>query len=297
MHSSGSAYTVPVILIALAVVIGSVFGGYVVFIDTPHEASPAKNLIAEKNDTVSVDYIGMFTDGTVFDTSLPSVAMDNINYPKAVSFTPRATYSPANFTVGARQMIIGFDDGVLGMFAGETKTITVPPSAGYGNADPTKISTWSLFEETTIYNYAQTISGFSQNYSTEPLLGTMVKDNYYGWNDTVYFIDETSHRITLRYQPTVGQLVSPHRAWKSKVVSIDESANSGKGRIVLQNLLTSSDVNRVKSTDTTGQEFRVVGVDPATKTYTIDYNRETMGKTLIFRITILSITKAKTTAP
>ena len=40
--------------------------------------------------------------------------------------------TPLEFTLGSGAMIKGFNDGVIGMKAGETKTITVKPEDGYG---------------------------------------------------------------------------------------------------------------------------------------------------------------------
>jgi len=39
---------------------------------------------------------------------------------------------------GAGQMIVGFDEGVIGMKEGETKKLTLPPEKAYGNADDPK---------------------------------------------------------------------------------------------------------------------------------------------------------------
>ena len=40
--------------------------------------------------------------------------------------------TPLEFTIGAGETIKGFNDGVIGMKAGETKTIEVSPENGYG---------------------------------------------------------------------------------------------------------------------------------------------------------------------
>jgi len=41
---------------------------------------------------------------------------------------------PLSFTVGAGQVIAGWDQGVAGMRVGGRRTITIPPHLGYGSA-------------------------------------------------------------------------------------------------------------------------------------------------------------------
>ncbi|HPR90347.1 MAG TPA: peptidylprolyl isomerase [Synergistaceae bacterium] len=69
-------------------------------------------MIAKKGSKVKVHYTGTLKNGDVFDSS--------------------EGRSPLEFTVGAGQMIPGFDKGVEGMTAGEKKTITLPPKEAYG---------------------------------------------------------------------------------------------------------------------------------------------------------------------
>lgn len=72
---------------------------------------------AKPTDTVTVEYTGTFDDGTVFDSS--------------------ATHgAPLVFEIGTRQVIRGFEDGVLGMKKGEEKTITIEPEKAYGISHP-----------------------------------------------------------------------------------------------------------------------------------------------------------------
>ncbi len=70
---------------------------------------------AKNGDVVKVHYTGRLTDGTKFDSS---VGRD-----------------PLEFTVGAGQMIKGFDDGVLGMSVGDKKIIQIAPEDAYGTRD------------------------------------------------------------------------------------------------------------------------------------------------------------------
>lgn len=73
----------------------------------------------KKGDVIRVHYTGTLLDGSQFDSSVGR--------------------SPLEFTVGAGQMIAGFDAGVLGMSIGEKKTIQIDPDNGYGQKDPNAI--------------------------------------------------------------------------------------------------------------------------------------------------------------
>ncbi len=88
----------------------------------------AKSVVS-KGDSVGVDYVGTLEDGTVFDSSIEEFARKTKNY------TPGGRkYEPLSFTVGAGQMIKGFDAGVIGMKLGEKKTLIISPSDAYGEA-------------------------------------------------------------------------------------------------------------------------------------------------------------------
>ncbi len=40
--------------------------------------------------------------------------------------------TPLSFTVGAGEVVLGFDEGTVGMQVGETRIIKIPPAEGYG---------------------------------------------------------------------------------------------------------------------------------------------------------------------
>ena len=80
--------------------------------------------------TITVDYIGRLNDKEVFDTSVKSVAE------AAGTYSPQRNYDEGlSFTVGAGQMIKGFDEAVVGMKVGETKTVHIPAEKAYGKRD------------------------------------------------------------------------------------------------------------------------------------------------------------------
>lgn len=70
---------------------------------------------AKLGDTVRVHYTGTLSDGAVFDTSKD---MD-----------------PLEFTLGEEMVIPGFENAVLGMNVGESRTVTIAPEDGYGMPD------------------------------------------------------------------------------------------------------------------------------------------------------------------
>lgn len=75
----------------------------------------------KKGDRVSVHYTGRLLDGTQFDSSLDRGV-------------------PFEFVVGEKQVIEGWDDGIVGMKKGGKRKLTIPPHLAYGKTgSPPKI--------------------------------------------------------------------------------------------------------------------------------------------------------------
>lgn len=68
---------------------------------------------AVKGKTVWVHYTGKLEDGKKFDSSYDR-------------------NSPLGFTLGAGQVIKGWDEGITGMKVGGKRKLIIPPSLGYG---------------------------------------------------------------------------------------------------------------------------------------------------------------------
>jgi len=83
-------------------------------------------LKAQKGDTVSVHYLGKFQGGQVFDTSIESEAK------KHGLHSPARDYKPLQVTLGAGQVIAGFEEAIIGMAINEEKEVTLPPEKAYG---------------------------------------------------------------------------------------------------------------------------------------------------------------------
>jgi len=267
-------------------------GGYASYsVISSQQDSVVFGLTVKNGDAVSVDYIGMFEDGTVFDTSIQSVAENNTLYPKSISFSPNAQYSPLNFTVGTGQMISGFDTGVIGMGINQTKTVIIPPEHAYGFSNSSLIVTQDLTRSIPVYEWIGNVSYFTDNFLINPDIGVNFKNPIYGWNMTVFHIDPVNGAIMVKNIPSIGEVVQLDEGWSSQVMSIDTSANMGTGEIIIKHIFTSADVGTKMFSDYSGQQFIISRVNTIDGTFTMDFNREVVGKTLIFKITLVSLTQ------
>ena len=75
--------------------------------------------IARENDNVSVEYTLKKPDGNVIESNVGK--------------------SLLSFTVGAHEVITGFEKAIIGMKIGDTKTVTLPPKEAYGEYDENKV--------------------------------------------------------------------------------------------------------------------------------------------------------------
>ncbi|KAK4009028.1 FK506-binding protein 2-like [Daphnia magna] len=67
---------------------------------------------SQNGDILTTDYTGTLEDGTVFDSSIGG--------------------EPFSFTLGAGEVIKGWDLGLLDMCVTERRKLTIPPSLAYG---------------------------------------------------------------------------------------------------------------------------------------------------------------------
>jgi FKBP-type peptidyl-prolyl cis-trans isomerase 2 len=291
MRSAGSIPILPVTLIVAIALIVVSLGGYFVYSNNIQKPAGEESLFVQTGYSVSVNYVGMFQDGKVFDTSIEPVGLNDALYPKALSYERRNEYSPLNFTVGSGQMVKGFDSGVVGMYVGETKDIIVLPVDGYGLPNSQLIETKQIMEAVPVYQFGVGLANFTEQYNVVASVGVTVKDIHWGWNVTVYSLDSAANTVTLKNMPEIGMTVEPYDGWSCKIESISESANGGVGKIVLRNMLTPGDANATIGTDSDGQKFRVTSVNIEEGTFVIDYNKEVVGQVLVFRVTMMSATK------
>jgi peptidylprolyl isomerase len=74
--------------------------------------SACGSVVAKEGDTVRVDYTLSLSDGTVYQTTVGK--------------------QPIAFVIGKGSMLADFEEAVIGMKVGESKTITIPVANAYG---------------------------------------------------------------------------------------------------------------------------------------------------------------------
>ncbi|MFH1403293.1 MAG: FKBP-type peptidyl-prolyl cis-trans isomerase [Candidatus Altiarchaeota archaeon] len=277
MPDSGNKLIVAVIIvlfIAFAVLLfqkGYDMGGETpVAIPTSPTTLPADNGVADDNDVVSVNYVGMFTNGSIFDTSYEDKAKE------AMVYNPLRTYSPITFTLGAGAFLPEFENAVKGMNVGEEKTVTLTPEEAYGYPDPRLIKTESKKQVSERVQNA-TIETFESIVGLEPEVGMIFNvsnstDYFWSWpmtvtgieNETVYFRHDPPEGLTfetvfgdVNISTTDDELIAYVDAQQGKVVTI-----YGPARVIVDE-----------------------------ENYTVDFNHELAGQTIVFTIKLESLVK------
>lgn len=290
-----------VLIILIGVLLVSASSVVILLYEGSQEVESPDLGTASWGDTVRVDYTGKLTDGRVFDTSLWEVANNDALYPKSLSFSLKnqSAYKPLEFQLGAGKMIPGFERGVVGMIAGDTKVIEIPPEDGYGQLNRSKLRTIPLVAEERVFDTLN-ISAFEDKYGSSPVVDKTLKDPFYGWDMTVLSVDEKADSVLIQNSPVRGErypvfgaeLGLPNTGWYITIDSVDSTADSGRGVIVVRHLVEADDAGYLKGIDESGAEFILHEVREDSNQVVLNYNGELVGKTLFFTVTLVEIVES-----
>lgn len=258
-------------------------------------------------DKISVDYTGSLPDGKVFDTSIEKVAKENN------LFTHGREYKPLEFTVGKGEVIKGFDEGVVGMKVGETKTLTIPPEKAYGTINPKAIQVIPVIQNvpaTTTFPkvFDISLSRFEAMFGTGHKKGDVIQYPRTNINLTILNITNVSLSYNLKVGDQIWQSGAP---WNETVIKVDEKnitikANVSSNEIVqlqgapwnttvvgLNNVNITLRHNPIPETviEIPGMFGKMIPTKVSFNETSIimDQNHELAGKTLIFNVTLKSI--------
>ncbi len=304
MVDRSPSFALIAILTIVAVVVAGVGAG--LLYEFNHPKAPAGPPTVQVGDNVTVNYIGMFgsgpEQGRVFDTSIKSVAENNATWPKSLQYTPRSAsgytplpvhvgpntpgsgYTVGNVTYGG--VVTGFWEGLLGLAGNQTRWASVSPNLGYGPLVQSCVRTANL-TFTLPAVVSDTPVEFNTSYPGVPAqAGVRFADPTYSWPDLV--ISANASTIAVENLPAIGWTSSPN-GWPVVVTNVTPQT------ITLHNELTTSDVGLFQGHVATTSEvcsssaFIVSAVDLVTGAYSENFNKEVVGQTLIFVVTIVDI--------
>ena len=202
--------------------------------------SGGNTAVVKEGDQVLVDYTGRLDSSTVFDTSVEDIAV------KAGVYNPNRDYQPIEFTVGAGQMIKGFDAGVVGMAIGEEKTLTIPPEDAYGVHREDRVQTVPVEELSA--------AGIT------PALGEKLTTGL-GQVGTITDVTNTSVVIDFNHRLAGKTLIFDVKLvsiGSEDVVAGADGADSDKGNTVAD------------TTEKTGEENRIADIETSMGTMTVE---------------------------
>lgn len=87
-----------------------------------------KGALPALGDTVVVNYTGMLTNGTIFDSSIKEVAQK-----AKLGIDPMRTFEPLRFSLGNQPVIQGWTEGLQLLPKGTKATFIIPSALAYGD--------------------------------------------------------------------------------------------------------------------------------------------------------------------
>jgi hypothetical protein len=270
--------------------------------------------IIEIGDCVDVNYIGKFTNGTIFDTNLEDVAKqsDIFNETKKIQglynrskvfadpdfyYTPPEGYE--NYSSG---FITGFLKGLIGMKEGETKTVTIDAEDAYGIWNQTMAE--ELFEyyfgtpywprkvsnniseiisksDLMQYNSSINTSNITINQTFDYLEGYSSDGDKTMWQIQITNISDEN--VTIKNVVPNGTIIRSEGMWDNVIIIENETTFSLRG---------DPDLNKIYGSP--GFWMKVVSYDNENIMVAINvYASETkfIGETLIFQLEAVKVYK------
>ncbi len=289
----------------VAIIIASVVGVTLAWNYMPRDEEEVK--VVEMGDTVTVHYTGWLRDERIYDNRrVFDTSLERIHEETTVTFQERQRGDPFAFTVGSG-VIDGWSENVIGLREGQTILVDIPPEKAYDTRTEELIYQVDRVERIPMHETIR-LEKFVEDHGIFPKINMVVQDAFWTWNKVVIGVEH--EHVDLRHEPDVGSYYNAYAqgglGWSSKVISLDSSANSGVGEIVVEHhaeLRTVVRSNHLQKHDArfgqvltvkrnAGQSSTPEGVVIETgDKIIIDFNEEVAGRTLTFRISVLVISK------
>jgi FKBP-type peptidyl-prolyl cis-trans isomerase 2 len=231
---------------------------------------------AEAGDLATVNFSASLADGTLIATTLESAAKDPARHKSAV-FQDAGLYPAEEIAVGRSELFPGLGEALLGMKAGEKKTVHLTPEQAFGRPDPKKEAQFPLQRDfpkairMSAEDYAKRFAGF-------PSLNKEV--------DLVPFFkarvtEVTDHDVALEFLAEDGKTVSESYGTVSIGVAGDRISTRLTPKMGASFPLKEG-------------EGVIVASDGSS--FTVDGNSPLAGKEVVLELELLSLAKASAAA-
>ncbi len=164
---------------------------------------------ASNGDTVLVNYLGRFEDGTVFDTNIEESAK------AAGIYSSAREYYPMEFALGSNAVIPGFEDAIIGMNPGEKKTVRISPEDAYGYPQE------SMMQNVTVPKYLLEPYERIREKGINETVGSK-SSTIYG---DAYLVDINSTSALFELRPEIGSRIIFPTGVSAKLLSVGEAPN------------------------------------------------------------------------
>ena len=226
--------------------------------------------VVVNGDTVQIDYTLFTEDGSVYDTSIESVARASGIYKEGL------TYKPLSFKVGAGSVIKGIEKAVLGMRVGEEKNVSIPPEDAYGEYNTSLLAVMPRFytvERIEVVPLRDFLTAFPDfDFSANETI------SFGSWDAELLAVSNES--VTLRHNPELNASI-PTGSWIDTVVDVNDSYITLRHDPVVGRQYIVRDVEGKPSVATVR--------DVKDDYLLLDYNPPLAGQTLNFTIKLVNI--------
>lgn len=225
-------------------------------------------LTPQDGDTVSVQYVGTFDDGTIFDSSR------------------KEGRTPMEFTIGRKNMIQGFEDAVHSMKIGETKKIRLEAKDAYGEEYMQKTIPLDQYKDVIEQKVLATdLTGHLEQKFTKAQVETVFVPFAVGTEKKIG--EATLKILAITGNDVIVSINEPKAPFAGKKLAVDMKATTQDGSEITIKKITGNDVDIVIK-----QKQEILSKTDKEITVKVKNPHPLAGKALNFEIELLTIKKS-----
>jgi len=229
----------------------------------------------QRADLVRVYYTASLENGKISYTNRAKVAKDEARPKVAWYEEPSTGYGPEEVLAGSAAYVPGVGEAILGMAAGDKKTVTLPAEKAYGLPDPQKMIHLPCIKRLPM-NVRMHPEEFVREFGSFPLLGKELEFNPY--------LKARVSGVT-EYETILELLARDGERVLASFGTAEINVDIGKKEVTIRLTPTMGAPFEVK-----GREGRIVSTDGSF--FTVDFNHPMAGKSVVIDLEIVSLAKA-----